>query len=77
MNEYNKKHHKTMKIKPIDVIASTHIDSGVKNNDKNPKFKVVDCVSISRYKSIFSKDYTPNLWFFVIKWLKPRYEGHM
>ena len=50
-----------MKIKPIDVMASTHIDFGVKNNDKNPKFKAVDCVSISRYKSIFSKDYTPNL----------------
>ena len=29
-------------------------------NDKNPKFKVVDHVRISKYKNIFAKRYTPN-----------------
>ena len=29
-------------------------------NDKDPKFKVVDRVRISKYKNIFAKGYTPN-----------------
>ena len=39
---------------------------------KNPKFKVRDHVSISKYKNIFSKGYTPN-WseeIFVVKKIK-------
>ena len=28
--------------------------------DKNPKFKVVENVRISKYKNIFAKRYTPN-----------------
>ena len=28
---------------------------------KNPKFKVGDCVRISKYKNIFAKGYTSNL----------------
>ena len=41
-------------------------------NNKDPKFKVVDRVRISKYKNIFAKGYTPN-WseeVFVIKKVK-------
>ena len=31
-----------------------------KVNDKDPKFKVGDHVTISKYKDIFAKGYTPN-----------------
>ena len=48
VNEYNNTYHATIKMKPIDV------------NDKDPKFKVVDHVRISKYKNIFAKRYTPN-----------------
>ena len=42
------------------------------SNDKDPKFKVVDHVRISKCKNIFAKGYTPN-WseeIFVIKKVK-------
>ena len=39
----------------------------VKNNEKYSKFKIGDIVKIWKYKSIFSKDYTPNCKNFVIK----------
>ena len=29
-------------------------------DDKDPKFKVGDCVRISKYKNIFAKGYMPN-----------------
>ena len=31
-----------------------------KGNDKDPKFKVVDHVRISKYRIIFARGYTPN-----------------
>ena len=46
--------------------------SSKKVNDKDPKFKVVDDVSISKYENIFAKGYTPN-WseeVFIIKEVK-------
>ena len=36
------------------------MDSIKELNDKNPKFKVVYHVRISKYKKIFAKRYTPN-----------------
>ena len=36
------------------------MDSIKELNDKNPKFKVVYHVRISKYKNIFAKGYTPN-----------------
>ena len=42
-------------MKPADVSASTCFDFSVENNDKNPKFKVIDQIRISKYKSIFAK----------------------
>ena len=42
-------------MKPVDVNAPTCFNIGVENNDKNPKFKVIDQIRISKYKSIFAK----------------------
>ena len=56
-------------MKPADLSFSTSFDFDIENNEKDPKFKVVDHVIISKYKNIFSIGYVPN-WFqkdFVIK----------
>ena len=53
-------HHRTIKIKPVDVKDNTYIDFEKEVNDRNPKFKVGDHVRISNYKNIFAKGYTPN-----------------
>ena len=52
-------------MKPVDVKDNTYIDSmefysEKEVNDRDPKFKVGDCVKISKYKNIFAKGYTPN-----------------
>ena len=44
----------------IDVKDNTYIDFGKEDNDNDPKFKVGDHVTISKYKRIFAKGYTPN-----------------
>ena len=59
-------------MKPIDVKHNTYINIGKEVNDKDPKFKVGDHVTISKYKNIFAKGYMPN-WseqIFVIKKIK-------
>ena len=60
VNEYNNIKHRTTKMKPIDVKDNTYIDFGKEVNDNDPKFKAGDHVSISKYKNIFAKAYTPN-----------------
>ena len=72
VNEYSNMHHRTIKMKPVDVKDNTYIDFQKEVNDKDPKFKVGDHVRISKYKNIFAKGYTPN-WseeVFVIKKVK-------
>ena len=72
VNKYNNTYHNTFKMKPVDVIVRTHIDSSKEINDKDPKFKVGDIVRISKYENIFAKGYGPN-WseeVFVIKKVK-------
>ena len=77
LNEYNNTYHRTIKIKPVDVKDGTYIDSmelhsNKEVNDTDPKFKFGDHVRISKHKSIFPKNYTPN-WsdeVFVIKKVK-------
>ena len=72
VNENNNTYHRTIKMKPIEVKDNTHNDSIKEVNDKDPKFKVVDHVRMSKYKNIFSKGYSPN-WsekVFVIKEVK-------
>ena len=58
VNKYNNTYHSTIKMKPVD--ANTYIDSSKEINGKDPKFKVVDIVRISKYKNIFAKGCTPN-----------------
>ena len=55
VDEYNNTHHRTIKMKPIDVINNTYIDFEKEVNDKDPKFKVGDYIRISNYKNIFVK----------------------
>ena len=72
VNEYNNTYHRTIKMKPIDVKNDTYINIDKEINDKYPESKVGDHVRISKYKSIFATDYTPN-WseeLFVIKEIK-------
>ena len=65
VNEYNNTYHRKIKMKPVDVKDNTYIDSTELHskkevNDKDPKFKVGDCIRISKCKNIFAKGYTPN-----------------
>ena len=59
VNKYNNT-YRTVKMKPVDVKDNTYIDSSKEVDDKDPKFKVVDHVRISKCKNIFAKGYTPN-----------------
>ena len=56
-------------MKSVDVKPSTYIDSSKEINDKDPKFKIVYIVRISKYKNIFAKGYVPN-WSEEVLWLK-------
>ena len=70
-NEYNSTYG-IIKMKPVDVKDNTYIDFNKESHDKDPKFKVGDNVTISKYKHSFTKGYTPN-WseeVFVIKKVK-------
>ena len=51
VNEYNNTYHRTIKMKPVDVKDNTYIDSMElsRSNDKDPKSKVSDYVTISKY----------------------------
>ena len=72
VNEYNNTYHRTNKMKPTDVKDNTYINIGKEVKDKDLKFKVGDLVTISKYKNIFAKGFTPN-WseeIFVIKEIK-------
>ena len=60
VNRYNNTYHSTIKMKRIDVKPNTYIESSKEINNKNSKFKIGDAVRISKYKSIFTKGFTPN-----------------
>ena len=60
VNKYNNTVHKTIKIKPIDVINDFYAECNKESNKKSPKFKVGDRVRISKYKNIFAKGYISN-----------------
>ena len=47
-------------MKPIDVTDDSYAEYNEDFNKRDPKFKVVDDVRISKYKNIFAKGYTPN-----------------
>ena len=47
-------------MEPIDIKDNTYLDFENEVNDKDPKFKVGDHVTFSKYKNIFAKGFTPN-----------------
>ena len=55
VHKYNNIYHTAIKMKPVDVKTNTYIDSSKEVNDKDPKFKIIDTVRISKYRSIFAK----------------------
>ena len=58
VNEYNNTHHRTIKMKPINVKDNAYINIGKEVNDNDPKYIVGDHIRISKYKNIFAKGYT-------------------
>ena len=52
--------HRTIKMKPTDVTSDSFAEYNKDSNQKVLKFKVGDCVRISKYKNIFSKGYAQN-----------------
>ena len=60
VNKYNNTVHRTIKMKPIDVTSDSYAEYNEDSNEKDPKFKVGDCVRISKDKNIFAEAYTQN-----------------
>ena len=60
VNKYNNSVYRTIKMKPIDVKSDSYAECNEDSNEKDPNFKVGDCVKISKYKNIFAKGYTKN-----------------
>ena len=60
VNKYNNAVHKTIKMKPMDVMGNSYAEFKEDYNKKGPKFKAGDHVRILKYKNIFAKGYTPN-----------------
>ena len=55
VNKYNITYHRTIKMKPNDVKSRTYIDSSKEIDNKDPKFKTVDKIRISKYKTFLQK----------------------
>ena len=60
VSEYNNTYHKTIKMKPIDVKNDSSAEYNEEFYKKDPKCKVGNHVSISKYKNIFAKVCAPN-----------------
>ena len=60
VNKHKNTVHRTIKMKPIDVTGDSYVEYIEDFDKKDPKFKVVDRVRISKYKNIFAKGYAPN-----------------
>ena len=55
VNKYNNTCYSTIKMKLVDIKSSTYINLSKESNDKDPKFKIDDIVTISKYKNILQK----------------------
>ena len=53
VNKYNNTVHKTIKMKPINVMGDSYAEYNEDFNKKDPKFKVSDYVRILKYKKHF------------------------
>ena len=60
VNKNNNTYDSTIKMKPFYIKSNTYLDSTEEVNVKNPKFKIGDNITVSKYKNVFTKDYTPN-----------------
>ena len=56
VKKYNNTWHSTIKMKPKDVGDNNFTECVEESNKTDPKFKVGDRVSISKYKNVFAKD---------------------
>ena len=61
VNEHNNTYHSIVKMENVDVKSSSYIDFAVKNNGKDPTFKVSEHIRILKYKNIFAKGLYSNL----------------
>ena len=59
VKKYNNTYHSTVKMKLVDVNSSTYINYSKEINNKDPKFKIVDIIRISKHKNIFQKTIFP------------------
>ena len=59
VKKYNKKYHRTIKMKPVDGKLSTCLTLVRKLMIKVLNLKLVIIVRISKYKIIYEKGYTP------------------
>ena len=59
VKKYNKKYHRTIKMKPVDEKLSTFLTLVRKLMIKVLNLKLVIIVRISKYKIIYEKGYTP------------------
>ena len=72
VDEYNNTYHRTIKMKPVDVVDDFFAEYNEESYEKDPKFNVGDHIRISKFKNVSAKGYTPN-WseeIFVIKKIK-------
>lgn len=53
---YDNTIHRTIKKKVIDAELKSYVDIHKECTIKNPKFKGGDCVKLSKYRIMFSKD---------------------
>ena len=60
IDKYNNTVHRTIKMKPTEVMDDYYAEYNKIAIKKNHKFKVGDHVRISKYKNIFAKGYIPN-----------------
>ena len=60
VGKYKNTWHSTIKMKPKDVKDDNFTEYIEESNEKDPKFKVGDCVRISKHKNVFAKGYVPN-----------------
>ena len=60
LNKWNNTVHRTIKMKPIDVISDSYAQYNENSNGKYLKCKTGDHVRVSKYKNIFAKGYTQN-----------------
>ena len=60
VDKYNNTYHRTIKMKPIDVKSDYFAEYNKESKEKDPKFKIGDHVRTSKYKNIFTKEYTPH-----------------